>query len=153
LSIPHDQPIPELITRFLALHEGKNNSEVARLVGVDQSTISRWRKRQFPDSLQEATRKKIVAAAGFELPGDDGRALAFAAGVLWGIERDARHIAMTAREARDRLGFSDEQVAASDKGRAHPITPASMDAGTAAVATAASQRGGGRGPAKKKAAS
>lgn len=74
-------------------------------MGIDQSYISRWRKGERPIRLHESTRRKLAAAVGSEVPRDDGTALAFAAGVLWGIERDARHIAETARAAREKLGY------------------------------------------------
>lgn len=74
-------------------------------MGIDQSYISRWRKGERPVRLHETTRRKLAAAVGSEVPRDDGTALAFAAGVLWGIERDARHIADTARAAREKLGY------------------------------------------------
>lgn len=72
LSSTHQNPISELIARFLAAHEGKNSSEVARAIGVDASLVSRWRSGKLPGRLHEATRKRLVELMGSpepELPG------------------------------------------------------------------------------------
>lgn len=72
--------------------------------------------------MNHETRRRLEAAAAGT--GPDRLALAsdvsFVAGVLWGIERDAKHIAETAREARARLGY---EGANPDAGMNKVITP------------------------------
>ena len=92
-----------------------------------------------PTQLQEGTRKKLAGAVGSELPGDDGSALAFAAGVLWGIEEDARAIAQKAARGREQLarmlGLTGSSLAERSEEAA-----AALDARDAASAKAAPRK-------------
>lgn len=110
MSRPAKNSIPELITRFLALHEGKNNSEVARATGLDQSLIARWRRGQTPERLQEGTRKRLVALVG---SAEGARRIAdagdpelrnYALSTLRMLQRQAQAIVDNAVEAQRVLG-------------------------------------------------
>ena len=95
-------------------------AELASLLGVSESYVSKLRKGYRPKRAGLQFRKRLE---GFVHPRDMappvGRVsegpstfrpgedpLAFVAGVLWVIERDARHIASTASVTRARLGYS-----------------------------------------------
>ena len=93
--------------------EGRNHSEVARLAGIDQSLVSRWRSGHPPTRLQERTRKRLVALIGSTPARDASETSAAAAeseitkyalSTLRMIQRQAQAIVDNAAEAQRVLG-------------------------------------------------
>lgn len=145
LSRAASDSIADLITRFLASVEGMNHSEAGRLVGIHGSYIGEWRDGKIPTRLHEKTRRKLLDALGHPASAGAG------APVTRGSIPEGMDPVTWAAAQFDLLSrmAGDASATLVQHRRARPITPASMDAGTAVVATAARQQGGGRGPAKK----
>lgn len=83
-------------------------NELAVLLDVSESYVTKLRKGFRPERMHSGTRRRFESMLVDRQPNaaaSPSSDVAFAAGVLWSIERDARHIAETAREARKRLGY------------------------------------------------
>lgn len=104
------QVIAELISRFLELHDHLTAAEAAKLIGVDQSYISRWRSGQRPTRLQEPTRKALVAVVGSAdgalriAEAGDPELKKYVLSTLRMIQRQAQAIVENAAEAQRVLG-------------------------------------------------
>jgi hypothetical protein len=126
LSSHRDKAIPELIARFLAAHQGKNNSEVARETGIDNSIVARWRRGEVPDRMHETTRRRLeqlvgsAAAAHVSATAAESEIAKYALSTLRMIQRQAQAIADNAAEARRVLG---DQTADARVAPGEGVTP------------------------------
>lgn len=96
--------------------EGRNHAEVARLAGLDQSLVSKWRSGHTPTRLQERTRKRLASLIG-STPARDAseheaqsEVTKYALSTLRMIQRQAQAIVDNAIEAQRVLSPDDSPV-------------------------------------------
>ena len=114
--------IRDLVDRAVEATKDLAGNELAAQLRVSESYVTKLRKGFRPDRMNQETRRRLEAAAAGTGPGRLALAsdVSFVAGILWGIERDAKHIAETAREARARLGY---EGAKPEAGSSKAFTP------------------------------
>lgn len=137
-----------LVDDVLQKAKSMSTNELALLLDKSPSYVTKLRAGYRPQRVGNELRQRLEhfarpegAHAKAERPGDappQGASyrpgedpLAFVAGVLWVIERDARHIASTASVTRARLGYAESGLPSAE----------AVQTAIDALATVAQQRG------------
>ena len=144
-----------LVDELLLAVEGQNGADVARFVGVNPGTVSRWRAGDIPRTLQTETRDAVANAlrklGAFAEPRltthsadgpvrEDVDPLSFAAGEFDAFQRMATALAHSAGEASTRIRRIIAESAQKAKGTSKRARSADAVAATAAEALAEKKR-------------